>query len=405
MAFDHARSLLQNASEHLQTRVQTIFESPPSLGFLPSLQSSGAPTTLPPRMVFSTGGSPPRALSSSGVHVPMSSLPPAAPLYDSTSLPSQLIDRHLLGSAPRVAVGHRHPQEIHADSYASGASGSSGGGGGGHQSSLHDTPDDESHRHRSDNEDPWWDSQACHGFQHPPSQHQLTPESRAAEPYEWGTTWMHYQASRSSQFPFQGGSKYGYCLSLVCVSSGEGGCPLPSNLPPLQVQDKLLFLSSFQYRQFDMNQLKHIQHVFPAYVKDSVFFFWYLCLVSILQGYGFYIPPAQTIHDGEPLGVWFPELPDHVQNDIANIFGDLLSSSFLCNKYSGFLANTAMAQIVNQHENSYLALYDLLVLAGHPLLQAFPSALVELRQQADCRLSNHCLAWGTCLCFQPYALW
>jgi hypothetical protein len=54
-----------------------------------------------------------------------------------------------------------------------------------------------------------------------------------------------------------------------------------------------------------------------------------------------------------------------------------------------------MAQIVNQHENGYLALYDLLVLAGHPLLQAFPSALVEPRQQADCRLSDYCLAWGT----------
>jgi hypothetical protein len=143
-----------------------------------------------------------------------------------------------------------------------------------------------------------------------------------------------------------------------------------------------------------MTQLKHLQRAFPAYVKDTVFFFWYSRLVSVLQGYGFYIPPAQTIRDGEPLGAWFHELPAHVQNDVANIFGDLLAT-FLRSKYSGFLDNGAMAQIVHQHENGYLALYDLLVLAGHPLLQAFPSAQTEPRQQADMRLSDYCTAWGT----------
>jgi hypothetical protein len=67
----NAHSLLhQNASKHLQTRVQTIFESLPSLGFLPLLQSSHAPT-LPPCMVFITGDSPPHVPSSFGIHAPM----------------------------------------------------------------------------------------------------------------------------------------------------------------------------------------------------------------------------------------------------------------------------------------------------------------------------------------------
>lgn len=62
----NAHSLIWHASAHLQTpHVQTIFESLPSLDFLPLIRSSGA-STLPPHMVFSTGGSPPHAPLSSG---------------------------------------------------------------------------------------------------------------------------------------------------------------------------------------------------------------------------------------------------------------------------------------------------------------------------------------------------
>jgi hypothetical protein len=96
----NTRSLLQNASEHLQTHVQTIFESLPSLGFLPLLQSSGTPT-LPPHMVFSTGGSPPCVPSSFGIHAPMSR---AAMGMSSISLGNDAQQRCLIFNSPHITM-------------------------------------------------------------------------------------------------------------------------------------------------------------------------------------------------------------------------------------------------------------------------------------------------------------
>jgi hypothetical protein len=52
-----------------------------------------------------------------------------------------------------------------------------------------------------------------------------------------------------------------------------------------------------------------------------------------------------------------------------------------------------MAQIVQQSKNGYDMLYQLAVLHGHPLLQAFPKSPTEPRQDDDCNLSALLVLW------------
>jgi hypothetical protein len=113
-----------------------------------------------------------------------------------------------------------------------------------------------------------------------------------------------------------------------------------------------------------------------------------------MQSWSFYVPPAQTVRDGQPLGIWFNALPSHTKLDVQNVFPSYLAS-ILRSKYTGLLNNTTLTQIVQQHENGYLALYDILVHAGHPLLQAFPSTPIEPRQHGDCNLATYILNWIT----------
>jgi hypothetical protein len=96
-----ARSTLCSAGEHLQTRVRTIFESPPSLGFL-TLAWLSSTSSLPPRTVCSTGVGSSRVPSSSATPVPMSDPPLVAPLCDSVLLLGEV--NATLDTMPRLPV-------------------------------------------------------------------------------------------------------------------------------------------------------------------------------------------------------------------------------------------------------------------------------------------------------------
>ena len=148
-----------------------------------------------------------------------------------------------------------------------------------------------------------------------------------------------------------------------------------------------MFLSCFQFRQFNVDQRKQIFCAVPPYGENHNFLLWYSRFVSVMMGFGLYVLPAQTICDGDPLAIWFPDLPVHVQVDVENVFGDVLAS-LLWYKSTSLIADPALSQIIHRHDNGYEAIYDLLVHAGHPFLQAFPSIPTEPHQHPDCKLSN-----------------
>ena len=89
---------------------------------------------------------------------------------------------------------------------------------------------------------------------------------------------------------------------------------------------KKLYLSCFQFRQFNVDQQKQLFHAVPPYGKNHNFLLWYSRFVSMMMGFGLYVLPAQTLCDGSPLEIWFRNLPVHVQVDIENVFGVVLAS-------------------------------------------------------------------------------
>jgi DNA-binding transcriptional MerR regulator len=82
---------------------------------------------------------------------------------------------------------------------------------------------------------------------------------------------------------------------------------------------------------------------------------------------------------------------------VHTVFPGLLAS-FLRNKDKGLVGHPVYGQIVKQHENGYVILQQLLVYAGHPLLEAFPTTPMEPRQLADKKLADYIIDWtGYCL--------
>ena len=75
------------------------------------------------------------------------------------------------------------------------------------------------------------------------------------------------------------------------------------------------------------------------------------------------------------------------------MFGDVLAS-LPQYKSTSLIADPALSQIIHQHDNGYDTIYDLLVHAGHPFLQAFLSIPTGPRQHPDCKLSDYCLDWA-----------
>ena len=119
------------------------------------------------------------------------------------------------------------------------------------------------------------------------------------------------------------------------------------------------------------------------------------------MGFGLYVLPAQTVHDGNPLGIWFQDILVHVQVDIENVFGDVLAS-LLRYKSTGLILDPALSQIVHQHDNGYDAIYDLLVHASHPFLKAYPLIPTEPCQHLDCKLLDYCWGGMCTICIKRY---
>jgi hypothetical protein len=216
-------------------------------------------------------------------------------------------------------------------------------------------------------------------------------EARDSQPYAFGASWTFWH--ENPQHPnFRVDPRTGTVRpSRARVDYGVVLCH------PVSVAwrflDKELYLSCFQFRQFSVDQRKAIFRAVPPYGENNNFLLWYSRFVSVMMGFGLYVPPAQTMRDGDPLGIWFADLPVHVQVDVENVFGDVLAS-LLRYKSTGLILDPALSQIVHQHDNGYEAIYDLLVHAGHPSLQAYPSLPTEPRQHPDCKLSDYCLAWN-----------
>ena len=240
--------------------------------------------------------------------------------------------------------------------------------------------------------DPPWDSHGRDGFRTSQSYNQLVA-ARDGRPYAFGASWMFWHENpQDLDFrvdPHTGTVRpwYGHH-----VDYGEVLCH------PVSVtwwfQDKELYLSCFQLWPFNVDQWKQLFCTVPPYGETDNFLLWYSHFVSVLMGFGLYVPPAQMVRDGDPLGIWFGDLPAHVQVDVETVFGDIVAS-ILCSKSTGFIVVPALSQIIHQHDNGYDIIYDLLVHAGHPFLQSYPLIPPqEPHQHLDCKVSDYCLEWN-----------
>jgi hypothetical protein len=163
-------------------------------------------------------------------------------------------------------------------------------------------------------------------------------------------------------------------------------------------QDKEFFLSSFNDRKlFDLGNTKQMLRDVPILPDDGNVLQYHSRLVTAMVGWGVFVPPTQTVRDGQPLGIWYPELPTYVKSLIHTVFPGMLAS-FLRYKDKGLVTHPVYGQLVKQHENGYIILQQMLVYAGHPLLEAFPTTPMEPRQLADTKLADYIIDWtGYCL--------
>ena len=257
----------------------------------------------------------------------------------------------------------------------------------------HDKYNPDRNRHDGSPRDPPWDSHARDGFHFTPGRDSILRDRRNLGPRH-GPTWTHFNADLQDEH-FTVDPITGMLSPWIAPRPDYGVVLCHPVSSSLQFQDKTLFMSAFT-RRFEIKTVKHFVHNQPRYDPSESFLSWYSRFVRFYHDYGVYIPPAHTLRDNEPLGVWYDDLPSFIQIDVLNVFAGLLATS-LKSKSTGLLSDPAMAQIVQQHEDGYVALYELNVYAGHPHLQTFPALLPEPRQDADCCLATHLTAWQTYL--------
>ena len=180
---------------------------------------------------------------------------------------------------------------------------------------------------------------------------------------------------------------------------GEVLChPLPTNMSGM---DRELFMSNFvRTTQFNVSYHgKYFQQNFPVFNTESSdgryeIFPFFNRVVSYCANAGVFVPPPHTYEDGCPLGRWFEDLNPFVQSAVATTFGTFLAG-VLKSKYTGlaFSKDSQIKAIAYANQDGYDILYNLVVYAGHPQLQAHPSASIEPKQGADTSLYMHVQAW------------
>jgi hypothetical protein len=178
----------------------------------------------------------------------------------------------------------------------------------------------------------------------------------------------------------------------------------PVKLPSLFMV-KNYFLRSFNvgpaavgYSRTDPKQMKLFSDAFPLFGPDDAnnYFKWHSRVVEYGQRFGIFIPPAHTLRDGQPYGVWFSSLPVCVQNDVQNTFRFVLSGAIRSRTQVSLRQENPRLynKIQNCSPDGYVLLSDLARSAGnHPLLRSYSVLQSEPRQSSDTTLDTYTLAW------------
>jgi hypothetical protein len=144
--------------------------------------------------------------------------------------------------------------------------------------------------------------------------------------------------------------------------------------------------------------LKEFQEAFPPFGPEDVqkYFHWHNRLVTHALQYGLYIPPVHTLRAKEILGVWFLELPPHVQADTQNHFCHVLTGCLRKNMQASVRTDHPFIVNIIQHgsDNGYKILHTLAQQAGqHPLLIRYPFDPSEPVQDNDTTVIQYVVSW------------
>ena len=161
------------------------------------------------------------------------------------------------------------------------------------------------------------------------------------------------------------------------------------------------FLKSFT-KPFDHKMIKEFKIGFPsigASTERSSSFEYYNRVVTHCQAFSLFVPPPITLRPGNILGTWFKHLPSYCRHDCLTHAPQLLTSCFRY-KGSGLLQHPWLKGVVQTTDDGYSILYQLAVLAGHPLLQSNPYERSEPCQTSDLSVVMYIQAWIEFLNFQ-----
>jgi hypothetical protein len=165
------------------------------------------------------------------------------------------------------------------------------------------------------------------------------------------------------------------------------------------------FLVSFRtgrsatgYARLDPKHIRTFTDSFPIFGADEAnnFLFWHNRVVEHGLRFGVFIPPAHTLRDGKPFGLWFDSLPLDLQHDVVNNFSFLLAACIRSRVHTSLRTERPdiLALIQNSTSDGYLLLSDLALHVGrHPMLCKFGSKNMEPRQSADTTLTKYIADW------------
>jgi hypothetical protein len=133
-------------------------------------------------------------------------------------------------------------------------------------------------------------------------------------------------------------------------------------------------------------------HPFPKHGSTTQFFDYHGRVVQYAQSWGIFVPPLHTLRDDDPLGIWFTDLPIHVQHACMNqhhsVLGTCLKSSS-----TNLMLDPLFSSILTSYSDGYGMLLALATVCGHPLLQQYPSTAAEPRQNNDNSIATYVTLW------------
>jgi hypothetical protein len=170
------------------------------------------------------------------------------------------------------------------------------------------------------NSTPPWDSHDRDGYNYFKNPRDYL-RSLPTQPVMFSNTWTHarFDLTRIEEVL---DPKTGLFLSWFAPRPDYGNVEcFPLRLNALfMIKD--YFLKSFQtglssvgYNRLDPKLIRAFQDAFPIFGSEDAnnFLFWHNRVVEFGLCFGVYIPPAHTLRDGQPLGIWFDSLTPCVQ--------------------------------------------------------------------------------------------